>query len=356
MRLDPGATISTVAHVAILVWLTVALPSPDALPSAPVDALPVDLVPISDVTNIHKGSKSAPKTDAAQASPVETAHKDRPGEDVGDATKTLDAPPTPKPAERAVTPATEAPPPPPSPDPAPVTDPTPPPPPPAEQQAAAKPAAEPPPPPAETPDPAPPEPTPDPAPQEAPQDAQQQANATPAPPKPVVPQAKPTPPKPTPKSDAKKTDTAQKPDKAETKNFSDNIAALLNKAAPSGGGTASAKDPVALGAPKGKGSGKLSQTELDALRGQIAQCWRFEGGVMDANDLVVRLEIHLNPDGTLLGTPKVVNSSGNPAFQSAVLSARVAVLKCQPYKLPLEKYDTWKDVIVNFDPREMIGG
>jgi len=34
-------------------------------------------------------------------------------------------------------------------------------------------------------------------------------------------------------------------------------------------------------------------------------------------------------------------------------SARRAVLRAQPYQLPKEKYDSWSDVIVNFDPSQM---
>jgi hypothetical protein len=31
-------------------------------------------------------------------------------------------------------------------------------------------------------------------------------------------------------------------------------------------------------------------------------------------------------------------------------------MRCQPYSLPVAKYDTWQEVIINFDPREMLGG
>ena len=72
--------------------------------------------------------------------------------------------------------------------------------------------------------------------------------------------------------------------------------------------------------------------------------------------LVVRLQIELNPDGSVSGQPVVMNSSSAPFFRAASDSARRAVLRCQPYQLPAAKYDTWRQVIVNFDPREMFGG
>ncbi len=349
MRIDPGVAISTAAHVAILAWLTVSLPAPDSFKTAPVDALPVDLVPIGDVTNIHKGSKTAPKSEAPQASPIETKHRDRAGENVGNAATDQDTPPTPEDAKAPVTPAAdEPPPPPPSKEPEPPT-PKPP---------------EPPKPPAPTP----PEPKAEPAPPQeraAEEVPQEETPDAPAPtPKPVVPQTKPTPPKPaaeppkpTPKSDTKAKQTADKQNtKPSDKAFTDDISALLNKTKPAGGGTASSKDPVALGSPKGKGKGTLTQTELDALRAQIAQCWNPPVGATDADDLKVVLQLQLAPDGTVMGSPQILNSGSSPFFRAAAESARRAVMRCQPYKLPAEKYDIWRDVKVNFDPREMLGG
>ena len=38
------------------------------------------------------------------------------------------------------------------------------------------------------------------------------------------------------------------------------------------------------------------------------------------------------------------------------LEAEIAIRRCQPYKLPIAKYDVWKDVEVTFDPRDMFRG
>ena len=56
------------------------------------------------------------------------------------------------------------------------------------------------------------------------------------------------------------------------------------------------------------------------------------------------------------GQPEVMNSSGNPAFGAASSSAVRAIMRCQPYNLPISKYEAWQEVIINFDPREMLGG
>jgi hypothetical protein len=55
------------------------------------------------------------------------------------------------------------------------------------------------------------------------------------------------------------------------------------------------------------------------------------------------------------GGPEVLNSMPHPAFAAAAQSAVRAVLACQPYDfLPIEKYDAWKDVILNFDQGRML--
>ena len=48
-------------------------------------------------------------------------------------------------------------------------------------------------------------------------------------------------------------------------------------------------------------------------------------------------------------------SLGDPYFRAASESAIRAVKMCGPYKLPVEKYDAWNDVIVTFDPTKMAG-
>ena len=49
--------------------------------------------------------------------------------------------------------------------------------------------------------------------------------------------------------------------------------------------------------------------------------------------------------------------TADPFFRSAAESALRAVLnrRCQPFKLPPEKYDIWKLMILSFNPKEMFG-
>ncbi len=76
-------------------------------------------------------------------------------------------------------------------------------------------------------------------------------------------------------------------------------------------------------------------------------------GAQGAEDLIVTVQMQLNENGTVSGSPEVTNSGSSPFFQAAADSARRAVLRCQPYNLPLEKYDTLREVRVTFDPRDL---
>ncbi len=141
---------------------------------------------------------------------------------------------------------------------------------------------------------------------------------------------------------------------------SDRIAALLNKI------PSTAKEPVAQDAPAdtprkpvhGQANGTqmtMSVNEIDALRAKIAQCWSPPPGGLGADQIAVKIRLQLNADGTLIGYPTLANSGSSPFFQAAADSAVRAVYQCQPYTLPTDKYSLWRDMILNFDPRQMYG-
>jgi len=178
-------------------------------------------------------------------------------------------------------------------------------------------------------------------------------------------------PKPAPKAEAKKEDKPAKPKQAEAKpkkpapkaaakkrDFNtDRIAALLNKIPDA------AEEPAPVlpsdetpNKVRGQSNGTqqtMSVNEIDALRARIAQCWSPPPGGLGAEQIVVKLRMKLNEDGTLVGYPTVANRGASPFFQAAADSAVRAVYQCQPYALPSDKYALWRDMILNFDPSEM---
>ncbi|MEK9971205.1 MAG: hypothetical protein VW600_18890, partial [Ferrovibrio sp.] len=98
------------------------------------------------------------------------------------------------------------------------------------------------------------------------------------------------------------------------------------------------------------------------IRKQVEDKWQFDIGAKDAKDLVVRIRFSLNPDGSLRTQPEIVDQArmylpGNESYRSAAESARRAVLKAVPFQLPPGDKDKWgQDIILNFDPRMMVGG
>jgi hypothetical protein len=138
----------------------------------------------------------------------------------------------------------------------------------------------------------------------------------------------------------------------------DKIAALLNKI-PDATDEPTPVEP-SDDTPKKKVRGQsngtemtMSVNEIDALRARIADCWTPPPGGLGADQIVVKLRLKLNEDGTLVGYPTVANSGSSPFFQAAADSAVRAVYQCQPYELPKAKYALWRDMILNFDPSDL---
>ncbi len=165
------------------------------------------------------------------------------------------------------------------------------------------------------------------------------------------------PPPPVPKMKPQTQQPAEKPPK---KNTSDDFSALLNQlAAPS---AAPANARVAQRTTKGIGQQDAMTMDLvDALRNQIAQCWNAPVGSPHPEQLIVSLEVFLNPDGSVAQPPQLTGDSqaaaaSDPFMRAAADAAKRAIYVCAPYKLPGDRYSTWRDLDVTFDPRKMMGG
>ena len=95
-----------------------------------------------------------------------------------------------------------------------------------------------------------------------------------------------------------------------------------------------------------------------AIRAQVAPCWNPPIGGADVKKMTVVLRIELTRDGNVLGRPAVVSQTGVTAAngdyaRAFAETARRAVLRCAPLKLPADMYDAWRAFELNFDPSEM---
>jgi hypothetical protein len=102
----------------------------------------------------------------------------------------------------------------------------------------------------------------------------------------------------------------------------------------------------------------LTPGEIDALRTRISQCWKPPAGVTPATRGYVVLRILLKPDGSLAGSPVVVEDTSSSTFRPALANSAIqALMTCQPFTmLKPEDYEKWKDLVLKFDPQELLGG
>ncbi len=115
--------------------------------------------------------------------------------------------------------------------------------------------------------------------------------------------------------------------------------------------------------PRSEMSELATVTQLDALRTiirrQIEPCWNPPVGATDAEDLVVRIQVWVDPDGTVRQA-KILDAgrmSVDRFYEAAADSARRAILnpRCNPLKLPPDRYELWRELVLTFNPKEMIG-
>ena len=334
MRIE--IVISAAAHTALLVASAVALPSAEAYKIDEPPPLPVEIFTLDEFTQLAaKKTEIEPEKNAlAKPEAVE------PPEPVEEPPREVEAE---KPPQQVA--ALE-------PEPAPVAvDVAEPIPLPFLEQAT---------PPAPEPEPAPePIAAPEPAPLPEPEPVQ--------PPEPEIVETQPPPPvaaAPAPRRKPKVPKSAQKkPEKKVVKKKKpefnpDKIAALLNKVQDDTGGPSPTPPAGRVEDGRNDLSGLdlvVTQSEMRYLQTQMQRCWNPPVGVANAADLNVRVEVRFSQNGELSGLPVVLNTGGE-GFDVASNAAVRAVQQCQPYDMPVEKYDNWRQVIVNFDPKFMLGG
>jgi hypothetical protein len=152
-----------------------------------------------------------------------------------------------------------------------------------------------------------------------------------------------------------------KPDKAKPDFDINKIAGLVDKLAKepkSEAPPAPTKPAQATRSTTGVGAQTaMTMSEIDALRSQMMKCWNVPVGAPDPTALVLRVRVLLNQDGSVAGMPQLLDtmSLSDPYFRAAADSAIRAVKMCEPYKLPVEKYQAWSEVTVTFDPTKMAG-
>jgi outer membrane biosynthesis protein TonB len=114
------------------------------------------------------------------------------------------------------------------------------------------------------------------------------------------------------------------------------------------------------GSPRHDPTLSLSRSEFDALRRQLSGCWNFPAGAKDSGTLIVEIRVVVNRDRTVREARivDVARMRRDPYYRAAAESALRAVQnpRCSPLRLPPSKYRLWRNMTLEFDPREMLGG
>ena len=139
-----------------------------------------------------------------------------------------------------------------------------------------------------------------------------------------------------------------------------NIAALIDKSKIESAETENKTDKITQDQQKSVDLSGLSLSEEDALKAQIFGCWSIPLGLPYDENLLVRIKLKLKPDGSVTKTEILdharMNKPGQGFYKVLAESALRAVRLCQPLRVPASGYERWKELQLNFDAREMLGG
>lgn len=205
------------------------------------------------------------------------------------------------------------------------------------------------------------EPKPQPKPEEKPTPEPEKPKPEPEPKaEPVAPKPKekPKPPKPSKKVEDKKT-PEKKPTKKKVNTFDSVLKNLeeIEKTVPD----AVKDDKSDADAPEqqvGEIGDKITISELDAIRRQLTMCWHPPAGAKGAQDMpIIPVRLFLNIDGSVREARLAGKGNLGDHFYRAVAESALRAVKdpqCNPLKLPPEKYEQWKDMTINFNPKDLM--
>ena len=139
-----------------------------------------------------------------------------------------------------------------------------------------------------------------------------------------------------------------------------NIAALIDKSKVDSAEVVKKNDDITQDKERSIESTGLTLSEEDALKAQIFGCWSIPLGLPYNEDLLVRIKLMLEPDGSVKKTEILdharMNKPGQGFYKVLAESALRAVKLCQPLRVPTTGYERWKELQLNFDAREMLEG
>lgn len=323
-----GFAASVAAHVVLIGAVLIGFREAEPLKPQNIEAISVDLVPVSELASIRAGSEQSDVIDTPAPSVVETKTAPKIATRTGSTEKDQPRPQetdTPSPAPTVQTAPNPAPEPEPAPKPVPEVAPKPAPTPTPPQKAEPKPE------PAATPLTTQDEPTPQ---EVAPQPVAQTADLARL------------------RADFKQTqDEAAKKQAVQEQQTeakqAQEVADIINSEA-SRGATTGTGGQQSAGQATGQAQ-KLTQSELGALIAQMRRCWNPTLAERN-NGVVIQLLVSLDRQGNVTGMPQILTDiTGQPMLGLSARTAARKVMACGPFVLPPDKYSAWKTIDVTLD-------
>ena len=125
------------------------------------------------------------------------------------------------------------------------------------------------------------------------------------------------------------------------------IAALIDKAKVEKAETMRKDDKITQSQEKNSMTSGLTLSEEDALKAQIFGCWSIPLGLPYNENLLVRIKLKLESDGTVIRSEILdharMNTPGQGFYKVLAESALRAIRLCQPLRVPTTGYERWKD-------------
>ena len=139
-----------------------------------------------------------------------------------------------------------------------------------------------------------------------------------------------------------------------------NIAALIDKSKIDSANIVKKNKQITQDIDRNVENTGLTLNEEDALKAQIFGCWSIPLGLPYNENLLVRIKLLLDPDGSVTKTEIIdharMNKPGQGFYKVLAESALRAVKLCQPLRVPSTGYERWKELQLNFDARDMLEG
>ena len=99
----------------------------------------------------------------------------------------------------------------------------------------------------------------------------------------------------------------------------------------------------------------VTASEIEGVRQKIRPCWNTQGGSRD-QAMIITLTVEMSQNGTPVKAElrDTGRYNSDPAYRAAADAAHRAIMnpRCQPWPLSPEKFNSWKTITFNFDPRD----